>query len=80
MRSMYYLEEHYHGHQNERMRGAYLPHIYEIMAIVKPLHLSYPHLIPKDKIEIYNWASAMYETWLRHKAGDKKERIDDGNI
>ena len=64
-RGLYLLEEHYHGHQSERMRGAYLPHIYELVSMLKPIHLSWPYLLPYDKKEIWDWAYALHETWLQ---------------
>ncbi len=79
LRCMDMLEGHYSGHQNESLRGIYLPHIYEIMYILRPIHMAWPHFIPKEKQEIYDWAEAMYNTWLmrpeNRNKGDNEEAL-----
>lgn len=76
LRCMEMLEGHYSGHQNESLRGVYLPHIYEIMFILRPIHMAWPHFIPQDKMEIYYWAEAIYVTWLNRPEINKRKRID----
>jgi len=75
LRCMVILEGYYTGHQNESLRGIYLPHIYEIMFILRPIYLAWPHFIAtKEKMEIYEWAEAMYQTWLQRPELQKKNK------
>lgn len=41
--------------------------------------MAWPHFIPKEKQEIYDWAEAMYNTWLmrpeNRNKGDNEEAL-----
>jgi len=68
------LQDHYTGFQTDPERGIYLPHIYELVSLLKPAHLAWPHMIPTEKQESFDWALALYESWLRTK---NKRTIDE---
>ncbi len=50
-----------------------MPHIYEIVSIIKPLCLAYPHFMPKENKDAYEWAIDMYDTWLKQMSHEYKE-------
>lgn len=73
IRGMHILQGHYTGHQDKTLRGIYMPHIYEIVSIIKPLCLAYPHFMPKENKDAYEWAVDMYDTWLKQMSHEYKE-------
>lgn len=63
LRCLELLEKHYNSRDQWIVA---LPSVWGIMFILQPIVLSWPHLIPKDKLEIYEWADRAYQQYLQH--------------